>query len=284
LATKFMPSCRLETRHRSAARKSVEDLLGLVVPGDQDDGPPAGPTETPIDRLGHRLGLCLGLAIGWQAAARRGGDLQETETADPLRMVLDQTLHRAEPVGDALGVVEALDAHGKQRIGVQLIVTAHHRSAIGHGRLAGQRGGRPLDRDRVGSHQGYPAAGTCGALLPIDAALQETVHGIQEIQAVELGVEPQDRAAEQSFQDLLAPGADAEDLGVGPGDVPEGDDGGAGQALPDHLGQQGEVIVLDQDQRIGDCASATTASANLRFTATYCSQSEARKVGRTKTM
>ena len=65
-----------------------------------------------------------------------------------------------------------------------------------------------------------------------------------------LGVEAEDRRAEQPVDDLLAPGADAEGLGIGPGDMPEGDDGRLGQPVADHARQQREMVVLHQDDRV----------------------------------
>ena len=63
-------------------------------------------------------------------------------------------------------------------------------------------------------------------------------------------MEAEDRRAEHALEHLLAPRADAERLGVGPGDVPEGDDGGARQALAHHARQQREVVVLHQHDRV----------------------------------
>ena len=61
---------------------------------------------------------------------------------------------------------------------------------------------------------------------------------------------PRMRAAEQAVEQLLAPRADGEGLGIGPGNVPERDDGRARQALAHHARQQREVIVLHQHDRV----------------------------------
>ena len=61
---------------------------------------------------------------------------------------------------------------------------------------------------------------------------------------------PRIEEPEQAVEHLLAPGQDAEGLGVGPGDVPEGDDGGVRQALAHQARQQREVVVLHQDDRV----------------------------------
>ena len=90
---------------------------------------------------------------------------------------------------------------------------------------------------------------------------------VEEVVAVELGVEAEHGAAEQAVDDLLPPGTDAEGFGVRPGNVPEGDDGRLGQSLPHHAGQQREVVVLHEHDRVVSVASFTTASANRSFTA-----------------
>ena len=86
--------------------------------------------------------------------------------------------------------------------------------------------------------------------LAVDARFEIAVHGVEEIVAVELRVEAQDRRPEQTVEQLLAPRTDAEGLGVRPGDMPEGDDGRLGQAFPDRARQQGEVVILHQHDRV----------------------------------
>jgi hypothetical protein len=86
--------------------------------------------------------------------------------------------------------------------------------------------------------------------LAVDPGLEEAVDALQEVVAVGLGVEADDAAAQQPVEDLVAPRADAEALGVGPGDVPEGEDGGAGQPLADEPGGEGEVVVLHEDDGV----------------------------------
>ncbi len=59
-----------------------------------------------------------------------------------------------------------------------------------------------------------------------------------------------DAAAQKTGQELAMPWADAEALGTGPRDVPEGDDHRLGQTLSDQRGGEREVIVLHQHDRI----------------------------------
>ena len=91
---------------------------------------------------------------------------------------------------------------------------------------------------------------------------------------MELRVEAEDAAAEQPVEQLVAPRADRERLGVRPGDVPERDDRRVAAAA---RGSSAAAARSDSPApaRPGRrcCASSTTASANLALTARYCSQS-----------
>src|SRR4029077_17640780 len=76
---------------------------------------------------------------------------------------------------------------------------------------------RPLDRDRIAFHLGQMTAMRDRRRLTLDACLEVTVDGLDEILAVETSVEAEDRAAEHAVEKLLTPGADAERFGVRPG-------------------------------------------------------------------
>ena len=75
--------------------------------------------------------------------------------------------------------------------------------------------------------------------LAVDARFEEAVDRVEEVVAVELRVKAEDRWSRAARPGArLAPRADAERLGVGPGDVPEGDDRRARQPLADHARQR----------------------------------------------
>ena len=63
-------------------------------------------------------------------AARRRGDLDEGEAADPFRMQLQQRVDGAQPLDDALGVVEPLDADAEQHVVAQGRALAHRGAAL----------------------------------------------------------------------------------------------------------------------------------------------------------
>jgi hypothetical protein len=89
-----------------------------------------------------------------------------------------------------------------------------------------------------------------GQLFAIDARLDVAIDRVDEVVAVQARVKADDAAAEQPLQDLVAPGADAEALRVGPGDVPEREDCRARQAPPHQLWHQRKVVVLHEHDRI----------------------------------
>src|SRR6185436_20956095 len=86
-------------------------------------------------------------------------------------------------------------------------------------------------------------------LLAVDESFELAVDGVEEVVAVKLDVEREQVVAQQAVEQLALPGADPEDLGVGPGNVPELEDDGRREPLLDHARQQGEMVVLDEDER-----------------------------------
>ena len=63
-------------------------------------------------------------------------------------------------------------------------------------------------------------------------------------------MESQNTAPEKPLQNFLAPGADSETFRVRPGNVPESDDRRVRQFVPDQFREQGEMVILYQDDRI----------------------------------
>src|SRR4029079_10093365 len=63
-------------------------------------------------------------------------------------------------------------------------------------------------------------------------------------------VKPDHVGREHAAQEFDPPGADAEDVRVRPGNVPEQEDAYVGPGGLDHARNEGELIVLDEDDRI----------------------------------
>src|SRR5438128_179762 len=101
-------------------------------------------------------------------------------------------------------------------------------------------------------HAGRVVTAMNGEPLPLDAGFEEAVDGFQEIPAVCLDVEADDVRAEQAFEQLLAPGTDAECLRVRPRDMPEDGDACVGTLCLHHRWKAREVVVLDEEQRLLD--------------------------------
>ncbi len=74
-------------------------------------------------------------------------------------------------------------------------------------------------------------------------------NGFDEVAAIERRLEADDAAAEQSFEEVLAPRADFEILPVRKRDVPERDDATVRQPLAHELRREREMVVLHEDQR-----------------------------------
>ncbi len=227
------------------------DGVAVVVLREQVHRLVARAAEALVDAQRQALDALLEVLVFLQRAARGRGHLHEDKAADPLGVLLQQPLDRIESLEDALGVVEAVDADGQRRVRLQAQALAHDAARLGHRRPArDRRVAGPLDRDRIGLHQRLVLAERDRRMLVLDARLEEAVDRLDEVLAVETGVEAQDRRAQHALQDLAPPRADAERFRVGPGDVPEGQDGRVGQLLAHHRGQQREVVVLHQHDGI----------------------------------
>jgi hypothetical protein len=96
LHTRFMPSCRLVTTQMSAARNSSFTASGSWCSRQQVHRLAAGRAEALVDAVGGLLHALLEAAVLVQRAARRRGHLHEDEAADPLRVLLQQPLHRVQ--------------------------------------------------------------------------------------------------------------------------------------------------------------------------------------------
>src|SRR6266853_6116869 len=86
--------------------------------------------------------------------------------------------------------------------------------------------------------------------VPLDAALQRLVHCFQKIIAMRLNMETEEIRAQQSIEEFPLPRTDPEGFRVGPRNVPENCYPGVGALRFYKPGQQGEMVVLDQHERL----------------------------------
>jgi hypothetical protein len=75
------------------------------------NGGPGRGRELAVDSPDEAVDLFTVLAVRLDLLSRGHGHLDQTDLATELGMALEHGLERQEPVRDALGVVEAVDAH-----------------------------------------------------------------------------------------------------------------------------------------------------------------------------
>src|SRR5207244_5206226 len=93
----------------------------------------------------------------------------------------------------------------------------------------------PLNGDRIGVYRGQLASIRHRRAVPIDACLKNPIDTVDEIVAVDSGMEPKNTASQEPLQNFLAPGADPETFRVRPGDVPESNDRRVRQFVSDQF-------------------------------------------------
>ena len=86
--------------------------------------------------------------------------------------------------------------------------------------------------------------------VPLDAGFKGLIHRLQKIIAMRLDMEADQIGAQQSVQEFPLPGADPEGFRVGPGNMPEDCDPRVGPLRFYEPGQQREMIILNQNERL----------------------------------
>src|SRR5260370_7625906 len=89
-----------------------------------------------------------------------------------------------------------------------------------------------------------------GETFAIDARFHNSIGGLEEVITVRLYVEPDQVGAQESVHEFSLPRANAECLLVGPRNVPENCHPSIASSLFDKPGQQREMVVLHQNDRV----------------------------------
>src|SRR5262245_36048374 len=84
-------------------------------------------------------------------------------------------------------------------------------------------------------------------VLPVYARFERTIDGVEKVVAVVLNVKRQQIVAEQSVEQLILPWANAENLAIRPGDVPELGHNQVGSGALQHPREERKVVVLYED-------------------------------------
>ena len=199
--------------------------------------PPVDPPDQPLDAVPHG-------AVGRDAGPARHARLHEDEAAVPFRIQGEEAVHREQPLRDALGVVEAVEAdHDLLADEAVLLAQPHHLvcdvlSAALHIDLL------RVHADGERAHEGGVAAVRNRRALPVHVGLELAAHRVQEIVAVQADVETEHVVREQALEDLALPRAGTEHLRRRPRDVPEVRDGEVGARRLEHAGQERQVVVV----------------------------------------
>jgi hypothetical protein len=85
--------------------------------------------------------------------------------------------------------------------------------------------------------------------IPINPDREEAVYGIEEVVAERLQMKSDKVCPQHPFQDLPFPRADLKRFRRGPGDMPKEADHGIRPSLPNQLGEQGKMIILNEEKR-----------------------------------
>ena len=154
-------------------------------------------------------------------------------------MELEESLVGLESLGNALGVVESVDAEH------DLLAAG----APGARRLAGTALVlRVVDPEREVTDARDVAAVLDLPALSVDAGTEQAVDGVEEVVDVAGTMEADQVAGQQAAQDLAVVRESAVDVEGREGDVEEERDPGGGPSPPDDLGAEREVIVVDPDE------------------------------------
>src|SRR4029079_8400407 len=107
-------------------------------------------------------------------------------------------LERAEAIGNALRVVEAIDAEDDPLAAEIERLSNRSYFRLPLGRLRRTRPQVRIDADREGLDDGGMTTTHDGEMLPIDAGFERALDGLEEVVAVELDVERQQVVAQQA--------------------------------------------------------------------------------------
>ena len=224
----------------------------LVVRAQERDGAPARPgPNRAFTRAATSSTRSLQLAVLRDERAARRRELGEGEAAAQVREPLEGALDREEPLLDALGVVEAVDADAEQRVLARGRARRAPRAGTPRtgGASAAQRLGHSIEIGYGRTSASRPAMTTDCRSRSMRASRKRSTASTKLLQKSWVWkptmLEPS-MPSSSSFAHGQIPNA----LRVRPRDVPEGDDGGAREPLADHPGHERVVVVLHEDDGV----------------------------------
>jgi hypothetical protein len=150
-----------------------------------------------------------------------GANLHEAQLADVFGMTRQQTVDGLQALGDALGVIDAINAQQHALVGQRelMLQPSHTYAGVLRHRLLAQ----PIDveADRKRSDQCHVISARDRRVVVVDTRLDARRHALEEILAMIPDVKAEEIIAQQARQNLFAPRTDAEGFPVRPWNVPE---------------------------------------------------------------
>ncbi len=245
---------------------------GEILHQPQVDRLPAGGGVPRVDLGDDRPDGRDVVAVLRDIGAARLQQREEADLAGELGMLVEQQPEGQEAAHDVLARVGAVDAQDQlARRMLDGFVVAEGRQRIEERLGQGRRmrldllgGENVVERlrihgDRIVASQHLAPVDLDRELVPVDGQAEQFLTAGDEVAGVALGVERHDVAAEQATQQPFphVGRKDAPSVRSGPRNVDEVAEHGVGAALPDALGDQVEVVVLDHHQ------GAAAAGENL---------------------
>src|SRR5207249_8844323 len=143
-----------------------------------EDGPPRLRLEGLVQLAHTVLDLALDLLVAVDHAAARRRELYEHESLAVFRVGLEEEAQGPDPLGQPLGVVDALDADA-EKLGGDAKASQQLRAR--HARRIVDELGRDTDRER--RHGRRVLAARHREALPVDARLERAVDRLEEVVA-----------------------------------------------------------------------------------------------------
>src|SRR5258706_12282094 len=215
---------------------------------EKEDGLPVAGLEARVDAVGVGRHVGQQILIAVDIGAAGSANLDKGEAPLVGRVELEKEFDGAKTLENAFCVVDAIDADSEKR-GADAELTAQRGALFIHAamRLEGMAVFLKSNADGIGEHTGQVSLAIHGEAVPFRERYDSAIDGGKKIVAMGLNVKADEIGAEQPVNQFALPGADAEDFGIRPGNVPEDGDASVRPGFLDHARQQREMIILDED-------------------------------------